>query len=68
MRKRLERAYAGVNEADPDFMPKSLNYIKPSIADCIVWANRAWEKLKQHKEMLRDGADKLYVFLRPTEI
>ena len=41
-------------------MPKSLNYIKPSMAMCLVWANRAYEKMKK-KKMFKKKAEDLYM-------
>ena len=42
-------------------MPKSLNYIKPSMALCVVWASRAYEKMKEKKKMFKKKAQDLYM-------
>ena len=53
MVKKLERSY----EHQEGFMKKSGNYIKPSVAHCVVWANKAWEKMKKHAAAIRKTAD-----------
>ena len=53
MVKKLERAY----EHQEGYMEKSGNYIKPSVANCVVWANKAWEKMKTHAAEIRKTAD-----------
>ena len=40
---------------------KSLNYIKPTMAMCLVWANRAYEKMKAKKNMFKKKPEDLYM-------
>ena len=58
--KQLEKAYKDEEESGV-YMPKSLNYIKPSMAMCLVWANRAYEKMKTKKNMFKKKAEDLYM-------
>ena len=50
------------------YMPKSLNYIKPSISLCVVWVNLAYEKMKKHKSMFKRKAVELYMAGEDTEM
>ena len=56
--KQLEKAYNGEEKA---YMPKSLNYIKPSIAVCIIWVEAAFTKMKKKKSMFKKKAVDLYM-------
>ena len=56
--KQLEKAY---NNETGAYRPKSLNYIKPSLAMCVVWANLAYERMKQKKETFKKKAKYLYM-------
>ena len=55
---QLEKAYMGEGKA---YMPKSLNYIKPSIAVCILWVQVAFAKMKRNKSMFKRKAVDLYM-------
>ena len=63
--KQLQKAYNGGEGA---YMPKSLNYIKPSISLSVVWSNLAYEKMKKHKSMFRRKAVELYMAGEDTEM
>ena len=56
--KQLLKAY---NSEEGAYRPKSLNYIKPSISLCVVWAQLAYDKIKQKKAMLKKKAAELYM-------
>ena len=58
--KQLEKAYKDEEESGA-YMSKSLNYIKPTMAMCLVWANRAYEKMKAKKNMFKKKAEDLYM-------
>ena len=42
-------------------MKKSLNYIKPTLARCVVWSQFAHEKMKLQKSMFAKKATALYM-------
>ena len=63
--KQLRKAY---NHKEGAYMPKSLNYIKPSISLCVVWVNLAYEKMKKHKSMFKRKAVELYMAGEDTEM
>ena len=56
--KQLEKAYNGEEGA---YRPKSLNYIKPSMALCVVWSQFAHEKMKLQKKMSARKAKELHM-------
>ena len=58
MVKQLEKAYDGIEGA---YMKKSLNYIKPTLARCVVWSQFAHEKMKLQKSMFAKKATALYM-------
>ncbi len=56
--KQLEKAYNGEEGA---YMPKSLNYINPTLALCVVWSQFAHEKMKMQKNMFARKAKELHM-------
>ena len=56
--KQLEKAYNGEEGA---YRKKSLNYIRPSMVKCVLWANTAFEKMRTKKAMLKRKAKELYM-------
>ena len=57
MSNRLLRAY----EKNECVRPESGNYIHPTIAQCVIWSNLAYLKLKPMKEQIKRCDDKLYM-------
>ena len=55
---QLQKAYENKEGA---YRPKSLNYIKPSMSLCIIWANQAYEKMKLKKPMFKRKAKDVYM-------
>ena len=56
--KQLEKSYNGEEGA---YRKKSLNYIRPSMVKCVLWANMAFEKMRTKKAMFKRKAKELYM-------
>ena len=64
MAKRLEKCY----DTQEGYRPASLNYIKPTLGRCVVWANSSWKKINKHKRVIAKRAKDLYMHGNDTEI
>ena len=43
-------------------------YVKPSLALCVIWSNKAWEELKGKKQNIIKKAKDLHMLGIDTEI
>ena len=65
---QLKKAYEGGNDNEEVFMQQSGNYMKPSLALCVIWSNKAWEELKGKKQKICKKAKDLHMLGIDTEI